>query len=174
MTLSPRSEIALRRIGADDWRLWRALRLDALAEAPYAFGSKLADWQGAGDTEPRWRARLADVPLNVIAEVDGTPAGMVSGIAADETGTIELISMWVAPFARGRGVGDALVGAVVAWGRSMKATHIALGVVESNARARALYVRHAFVDAGPYDCTGSGIAVGTSDGAPARRVTARR
>ena len=40
------------------WRTWRELRLAALAEAPYAFTSRLADWQGEGDREDRWRERL--------------------------------------------------------------------------------------------------------------------
>jgi hypothetical protein len=44
-------EIHLRKIGVDDWQLWRELRLKVLTEAPYAFGSKLADWLGQGDTE---------------------------------------------------------------------------------------------------------------------------
>lgn len=63
--------IALRILDEHDWRVWRQLRLKALEEAPYAFGSTLADWQGQGDTESRWRERLADVPLNVIADLEG-------------------------------------------------------------------------------------------------------
>ncbi|WP_433718687.1 hypothetical protein ACQP2Y_30745 [Actinoplanes sp. CA-051413] len=44
---------------APDDLIWRELRLEALREAGYAFGSQLADWQGDGDREERWRARLA-------------------------------------------------------------------------------------------------------------------
>jgi len=69
--------------------------LEALREAPYAFASSLADWQGDGDAEARWRQRLTDVPFNVIAELDGTPAGMVSATAPDATDALRMISMWV-------------------------------------------------------------------------------
>ena len=140
--------VALHVLTADDWRAWREVRLQALAEAPDAFGSTLAEWQGAGDTEQRWRKRLGDVPFNVLAYIEDQPAGMVSVTALDEAGTAELISMWVAPFARGRGVGDALIEAVVVWAKRKGAHRVALDVVASNQRATALYRRNgfAFVD----------------------------
>jgi hypothetical protein len=75
--------IAVRTLSADDWRDWRALRLAALAEAPDAFGSRLGDWQGDGDREERWRARLTGPWHNVIAELDVRPAGMASGFLPD-------------------------------------------------------------------------------------------
>src|SRR5258708_39179395 len=94
-------ELILRRISADDWPLWRAIRLNALAEAPHAFGSTLASWTGVGDKEERWRQRLTTVPLNIVAFLNDSAVGMVSGTALDQGGTVELISMWVAPSARG-------------------------------------------------------------------------
>jgi ribosomal protein S18 acetylase RimI-like enzyme len=51
--------------------------------------------------------------------------------------------MWVSPKARGRGVGDRLIGAVVEWARA-----VTLAVSEGNAAATALYRRHGFVDTG--------------------------
>jgi ribosomal protein S18 acetylase RimI-like enzyme len=151
-------KIGLRELGADDWRVWRKLRLDALGEAPDAFSSTLAQWQGEGDTEARWRARLSTVALNVVADFDRKAAGMVSATAADSDGTVDLISMWVAPFARGRGVGDSLIAAVIEWALERSAAKISLAVVESNERAVALYSRHGFKDAGAIDCTGSGVS----------------
>jgi len=158
MTCSPRPAIDVRTVRVDDWPLWRSLRLQALAEAPYAFSSTLAQWQGEGDAEMRWRARLSTVPLNVLVYLNGKPAGMVSATTANRAGTIELISMWVAPFARGQGVGDSLIAAVIEWARGQRAPKVALAVVENNDYAVALYRRHQFVDAGAIDCTGSGIA----------------
>jgi hypothetical protein len=57
-------EVAI--VTSDGWRLRRELRLAALAAALGVFGSTLAEWSGAADTEQRWRARLEDVALNLV------------------------------------------------------------------------------------------------------------
>lgn len=141
--------IELRSLGPDDWPVWRELRLAALAEAPEAFGARLADWQGAGDHAERWRARL-DIPgsYNVVVLLDGRPAGMASGVPADQPDAVELISMWVAPHARGRGVGDRLIRAVADWARHTGAARLLLAVAEGNPHAVDLYLRHGFRDLG--------------------------
>ncbi|MEU1307533.1 GNAT family N-acetyltransferase [Streptomyces cinnamoneus] len=142
--------IELRVLTPDDWPLWRQLRLAALADAPYAFGSRLADWQGDGDHEERWRGRLA-VPgsYNLVALLDGRPVGMASGVPGERPGAAELISMCVGGQGRGRGVGDRLVGAVEAWARRTGAGTLTLAVVPGNDRAFALYRRNGLHDTGP-------------------------
>lgn len=134
----------------DGWRLWRELRLAALMEAPRAFGSTLEEWSGAADTEQRWRARLEAVPLNLVITCDGEPAGMVSATAPEGDRPAELISMWVAPDSRGRGVGDEAIRQVLAWVRQKFAgSNVELSVKTDNDHAIHLYQRHGFVDAGP-------------------------
>ena len=140
--------IRVRAISPDDWRTWREIRLEALREAPEAFGSTLAEWQGNGDTEERWRRRLTDVPHNVVVELDGRLAGTAGATHPTQGGDVDLISMWVAPFARGRGVGDALVRSVVAWAQDRGARSVSLCVMDGNANAIELYARHGFVDTG--------------------------
>jgi ribosomal protein S18 acetylase RimI-like enzyme len=144
--------IDVRMVGPDDWRTWRMLRLAALADAPYAFGSVLADWQGTGDREERWRSRLALAGAhNLVAHVDGEPAGMASGVpaeSADEGEAVEVISMWVAPAARGRGVADLLLREVEQWARTRGAAVMRLAVALGNDAARRLYERHGYVDTG--------------------------
>ncbi|MGW3243000.1 N-acetyltransferase family protein [Streptomyces sp. NPDC001070] len=142
--------IELRVLTPDDWPLWRELRLRALADAPQAFGSRLADWQGDGDREERWRGRLA-VPgsYHLVALVAGRPSGMASGVPGEQPGTAELISMWVAGDARGRGVADRLIRAVEEWAAGTAgAAVLHLAVAEGNALATALYRRNGFEDAG--------------------------
>ena len=133
-----------------DWRRWRELRRAALADAPAAFGSTLSEWTGAGDTEQRWRARLAAVALNVVLTLDDKPAGMVSATAPSRDGAIKLISMWVSPFARGHGVGDAAMGCVLTWAHAEHGgAPVVLSVKTHNEPAIQLYQRHGFTDAGP-------------------------
>lgn len=133
----------LRALTPDDWAAFRAVRLAALRDAPEAFGSGLADWAAAG--EQRWRQRLTDVPCTVLAELDGRPAGVASATSPDSDGAVELISLWVAPFARGRRAGDALVGAVLDWAQRHGARQVVLRVHENNHHARNLYRRNGFV-----------------------------
>ncbi len=132
-------------LSEDDWGVWRELRLAALAEAPYAFGSTLADWSGDGDQEGRWRARLSmRGSHNLVALLDGTPMGMASGVPGSGEGTAELVSMWVSPAARGRGVADSLVEAVAAWALERGSHTLELAVMPGNSRAIALYRRLGF------------------------------
>ncbi|MFC4065923.1 GNAT family N-acetyltransferase [Actinoplanes subglobosus] len=133
----------------EDWQIWRELRLAALTEAPYAFGSQLADWQGEGDRPDRWRARLA-IPgsRNLVATLDGRPVGMASGVPADQDRVAELISMYVAPAGRRRGVGELLVRTVEEWARQSGAHTLRLAVAEGNEGALALYRRTGFQETG--------------------------
>jgi ribosomal protein S18 acetylase RimI-like enzyme len=151
--------LELTTLDQDDWPVWRELRLAALAEAPYAFGSTLADWQGDGDREERWRARL-EIPdsRNVVAIMDGSPVGMASGVPTDEVDRVELISMWVSPVARGHGVGDRLIAEIERWAVGRRARTLWLSVVPDNGAAIALYERNGFVDTGkPGDLLADGV-----------------
>lgn len=160
--------IELRVLTPDDWPLWRELRLAALADAPHAFGARLADWQGDGDREERWRDRLA-LPgsYNLVALVDGRPRGMASGVPGELPDSAELISMWVAGEARGRGVADLLIRAVEEWAAGTAGVALLhLAVAEGNTPATALYVRNGFADDG-----GPGGVM--PDGRPERVLTKR-
>lgn len=134
----------ITRIGPDDWEQFRAVRLASLADAPAAFGSRHEDWVDA--SEARWRARLTDVPLTLLAHDAGDVIGIISGLHEAEHWA-EIISVWVAPVARGTGAGDALVAAVADWAAADgRSTY--LMVRSDNARARTAYERAGFVDLG--------------------------
>lgn len=149
--------IDVQAVGPDDWKAWRELRLAALSEAPYAFGSQLQDWIDA--PEERWRERLsAPGAYQVIASIDGVPAGMAGGFPEDDPRTAELVSMWVAPLGRGKGVGNALMAAIEDWARGTGATVLKLSVVPGNDPAHNLYLRSGFTDTDePGDLMSDGV-----------------
>jgi len=98
--------------------------------------------------------RLSSVPFNAIITCDGAPAGMVGAtIVKDDDaindGAVELLSMWVSPEFRGRGVGDATVRAVIDWAR-MNHSHrpVVLSVKAANHHAIDVYPPRGFVESG--------------------------
>jgi ribosomal protein S18 acetylase RimI-like enzyme len=150
---------AVRRLGAEEADLLRALRLRALGDAPMAFGSTLAREEGYAPAQwERWAAASAsgDKQAIFIAE----PAcGMASGVIDDEDPALaHLYAMWVAPAARGSGAGRALLEAVITWATDRGAQRLSTSVAEGNAAAAALYARAGFAD------TGRREPLGHSDG----------
>jgi ribosomal protein S18 acetylase RimI-like enzyme len=137
------SVISVRRLDEDEWARYRGVRLAALAEAPWAFGSTLAREQAF--TEELWRERLAARSTFVACDDDGAePRGLVGVIEADEPDTAELVSMWVHPDARGSGAADALVRAALSHAAERGFGRVHLWVAEGNDRAERLYARHGF------------------------------
>ncbi|HLY91263.1 MAG TPA: GNAT family N-acetyltransferase [Acetobacteraceae bacterium] len=121
------------------------MRLAALKEAPYAFGSTYENERG--HDEKWWRQRLAE-RTRFVAEIDGQAAGIVSGGDSETEGAAAVTTMWVAPRFRRRGVGDALIKAVLEWSRSAGYTQVLLWVTERNEQAEKLYERNGFARTG--------------------------
>lgn len=121
------------------------MRLDALKEAPYAFGSTYEREVEFDDAT--WRRRVVDrVPF--IAEVDGVVAGTASGGDGEVNGAAAMTAMWVDPRYRRLGVGELLVKAVLEWAKGMGYGRMFLWVTDVNAAAEHLYARHGFVGTG--------------------------
>lgn len=123
------------------------MRLASLSESPAAFGSRHADWVDA--PPERWQSRLTLVPLTLLAHEATTDLGVVSGQPVGEA-WVELISMWVAPAARGTGVAGRLIDAVADWAAAQGRTTY-LMVRSDNTPARKSYERAGFVDMGVPD-----------------------
>jgi ribosomal protein S18 acetylase RimI-like enzyme len=146
----------VRRVGASEWRELRAIRLEALLDAPLAFGTTYAEaaalddewWQvraEEGATSPTWATFVA------ITE-GGQWVGMAGSGPLDVVpGTAHIHGVYVAPAHRGRQAGLAarLMEAGIEWARdNTDASWLTLGVHEDNARARAFYRRFGFKDTG--------------------------
>ena len=133
--------VLVRATTTTDWQALREIRLQALLDAPDAFGSTHAREAAFADDEWHRRATRDGSFLAFLPEV--SPAGLGSGyLAAPDT--VELIGMFVRPQARGRGVGEAVIDAVAGWARAQDASTVHLWVTETNKGARLLYERCGF------------------------------
>jgi GNAT superfamily N-acetyltransferase len=134
--------LVLARLTPAAWRQYRAIRLQALVESPFAFGSTLAEERRL--RAPEWRARLAR-RAQFVVRCRGVAVGTAGGVVEDGA---ELVSLWVHPGWRGRGVGDLLVQAVLDWAREQGYPQIRLWVAADNRPAERLYARNGFVRTG--------------------------
>ena len=125
--------------------MFRKIRLAALQEAPYAFGSTYEAEVGA--SEESWRHRLSE-RARFVAEVGGQVVGTVAAGPGELDGAAALTALWVDPGFRSQGVGTALVEAVVDWAKSQGYGQVLLWVTEMNEKAQSLYERHGFARTG--------------------------
>lgn len=142
--------LEIKRLTPDQWPLLKTVQLRALADAPGAFSTTLAQASARTDAEWQENARRFTLPppaASCFALVDDVPCGMASCFAASEDAQMaELTAFWVAPEQRRQGVGDALIAAVVSWAKSQGVTTLQAWVVEDNARALSFYKKLGFAD----------------------------
>ncbi|GAB2882823.1 GNAT family N-acetyltransferase [Myroides odoratimimus subsp. xuanwuensis] len=127
----------MRRLGADDWRLWRGIRLRALEESPDAFGSTLARELAFGESE--WRMRASD---SIVVLLDGEAVAL-GGSYGDPPGPLQVVAMWVAPEHRGRGLSTLVLDEIIASARA-QGRDLELDVVRTNEVAWRVYLARGF------------------------------
>ncbi|MBC8064989.1 MAG: GNAT family N-acetyltransferase, partial [Chlorobia bacterium] len=129
----------------DRWRDYQAIRLEALRTNLDAFGATLeatlqrpeAWWRGVLETaqaEPNKTALFAETPDGII--------GLAGAYPEQEPRCVDITSMFVTPSERGKGVGRALLQAVV---DEVVAERVRLCVNASILAAVGLYERFGFV-----------------------------
>ncbi|HEX2203162.1 MAG TPA: GNAT family N-acetyltransferase [Longimicrobium sp.] len=142
----------LRVLTAEDAPAYLEVRLRALREHPEAFATSAEEAALAPLADVA--RRLAPGPEHVtVGAFDGDRlagvATVVRATRAKERHRATVAAMYVAPEARGRGLGEALLrralDAVRAWGG---VTDVGLAVTAGNDGARALYARAGFVSWG--------------------------
>ncbi|GJM38376.1 MAG: N-acetyltransferase [Acidimicrobiales bacterium] len=142
--------ITVRRIQPDDVDLLRRVRLAALRDTPDAFAKTHAEESVYPDEfwDGRARSNASGPEHTTFFAFDGGDCvGLVGGHQALDGDHVDLVSMWTDPAARGRGVGAALVAAVLEWadGRTVE-----LWVTHGNDGAKRLYERCGFVETGAH------------------------
>jgi DNA-binding MarR family transcriptional regulator/GNAT superfamily N-acetyltransferase len=138
-----REDVVLREPGPGDLG-WIVQRNAALYAAEYGWN---ADYEGlvarivadfAEDHDPHLERVW-------IAELDGRPVGCVMCVRDEAPATARLRLLLVEPDARGLGIGDRLVGAVVDFARGVGYREVVLWTNDILSAARRIYQRHGFV-----------------------------
>jgi len=140
--MSSESTLIIRRCDPNDWEELRAIRLEALSDAPEAYGSTYEESVQWSDAQ--WK-NVASTRLYFFAERDGHVVGMVSGGFNDaHPDTRWLYGMYVTPGERGTGTAALLVKSIVDWAKDGGVDEIYLHVGSSVPRARAFYEKMGF------------------------------
>ena len=131
--------------------LFKSVRLRALQEAPYAFGSTYTKEAEFDDAEwlrraERWNGERG---IGFLAMDGETACGIVGAfLDANDAKRAQLVSMWTAPTYRQRGVGRLLVNEVLAWARLRGAHGLLLMVTSNNEAAMRFYEKLGFARTG--------------------------
>jgi len=129
------------------WQRYRAIRLRALADAPDAFARTLGEEEAF--PKENWCKRLSSGAKTFVAVLDGRDVGLAAGAAwKGRAGAAGLFQMWVAPEARRRNIGIALVSRVKDWALASGFDQLILDVADNNAAAISLYSRAGFQPTG--------------------------
>ena len=132
------------RLTSADVERFRAVRLEGLRNDPDGFRYGVREDEAVGTGA--WAARL-DREVVMAAEDNGEILGVggFSRFAGEKLEHKGLIwGMYVRAAARGTGVADAILRALIEHARG-RVRQLQLTVMSSNARARAFYERHGFV-----------------------------
>ncbi len=134
----------------EQWPAYRELRLEALRESPQAFGSNYQDQQARPDSF--WQGRLAEAAKGeqswlLFARAGDRLLGMIGAVREEPEGPLTvatIISVYVRPEARGRGVSNRLMQAILDTLKEAGIQKALLGVVTEQAAALHLYQRFGF------------------------------
>ncbi len=142
------SEVVVKCLTPDDAEAYRAIRLESLQQSPEAFGST---W-GESSTRPieQLTSFLTNDPDRFVlgAYLNDALVGLASfhrhgGQKMSHKG--EINQMYVAPGARGKGIGKQLIQEIIERARSLgDIESLLLTVVVGNAAARGLYLSLGF------------------------------
>lgn len=154
--------VEFQRVTPQNILIYRDVRLRALQESPWAFGSTYARESQLTDADWMERAKRWDGVTGILyLAMDADVACGMAGSFIDEkdAARAQLISMWSAPTHRKQGVGRMLVEQVIAWARSRGVKVLTLMVTSVNPGAERFYEQLGFVRTGRTEPYPNGAAV---------------
>jgi ribosomal protein S18 acetylase RimI-like enzyme len=152
---------SVRRLAEADWRVFAELRLQALTDTLGTFD--VAHREESAFTAAQWRRRLRTHAQ--FAAYSGDEAVGLIAAQREHADSVYLYSLWLAPTARGRGFGEALLHTAVEWARGQRARTVTLRVQKGNKTALRVYERAGFqVVAGATDCAPDELTMALSVG----------
>ncbi len=138
----------IRRLAAEDVKAFRAIRSEALAEAPASFASTADDFSRLPDET--LRKTLTDMVLFGAFRGD-EPVGLM-GLTRYNSSKMahrgNLVMVYVRSDERGSSLARALLAAVIGSARDLGLRQLELAVTVENAPARAFYRREGFAEVG--------------------------
>lgn len=142
-------DITIRLLEAQDWELFRAIRLEALAESPQFFGSSYA--QENQFTEQQWQERVYQHNRTAhFGLFRGENIIGLTGIVLDRDDpagrTALLIASYIQPAYRRRGLSDLLYQARIDWAKKHPSIDkIVVSHRSDNVASQHANQRHGFV-----------------------------
>ncbi|WP_068007382.1 GNAT family N-acetyltransferase [Nocardia pseudobrasiliensis] len=135
----------VRRLGADEWRTARDVRLGALETSPPGTFAQTFAEASTWD-EARWRQWYSTRRAFFVVESEAEAVGC-AGLLFEQGGPV-LVSVWISPASRGTGAADLLLKTIAEWVREHEHRTLRLWVMEGNTPAEKLYRRQGFVPTG--------------------------
>jgi GNAT superfamily N-acetyltransferase len=157
--------VRIRRIGEEEARLLRDLRIRSLRDAPEAFGQQPAEAEAMPEEAWHQQVRAAatgDRRAWFVAELpaEERTVGLVNGRRRPPS-ELMVFSMWVDPACRQQGIGRRLIDAIDGWASGWGARRTVLWVFGANETAIRFYERIGFA----VELNGTDAEIGRSYGA---------
>lgn len=142
------NDVSVRLAGVEDVEAFKQIRIEALRLEPFAFASRVEDWEALPDEE--WRRRITANPV-FIAFRGAQPVGLM-GLLPERSSKSRhratIVMVYVRASERGAGTARALLGAMAEYARGAGILQLELTVNADNSRAQRFYERAGFVPFG--------------------------
>lgn len=143
--------IEIRKINKEEGSLLKRIRVNALSDAPGAFGSTVEAAMRCSIQEYNKIAlhhSVSEKSTTFLAFNDNVPIGLAGAYFEELTERSFICSLWVSPKYRRNGIGMKIVTTVSDWLSERGANSVFAWVANSNLKAIAFYKQTGFISTG--------------------------